>query len=236
MIESPEMLAKLERIERNSAEAVWAAVFNSTVSNSVWLHDRAFSPRRWAVGFGYLYVLYRILNEVRPTRILDLGLGQTSKMIAQYAAAHPSVEHVIIEADPEWVGFFNQGYHLPANSRIVMSEYEMREYKGESVRFYSGLAQKLSGQRFDLISIDAPPSKGMVNYGRLDVLDLMPEALSPDCVLMMDDVQRVRERNAVGEIVAKLASFALGYKDETYHGDKDFSVICSERMRFLRSL
>ena len=42
-------------------------------------------PGRWAaVGFPYLYVMYRVLNEVRPEMLLEIGTGQTTKMIWIY--------------------------------------------------------------------------------------------------------------------------------------------------------
>lgn len=74
-----EKIAKLEAI---SSENVWANIFNNTISNSPWLKDKSFSPGRWGVGYAYLYVMYRVLNEIRPRRILELGLGQSTRMIA----------------------------------------------------------------------------------------------------------------------------------------------------------
>ena len=76
---------------RHASEAVWAQIFNNTISESLWLKDKTFSPGRWAVGYPYLYVMYRVLNETRPKRILELGLGQSTRMIAQYAAAFQAV-------------------------------------------------------------------------------------------------------------------------------------------------
>ena len=104
---------------RLSAEIVWAEVFNNTIRHSEWMQHINFSPGRWAVGYPFLYVLYRVLNEARPKRILDLGLGQSSRMIAQYAAASENIEHIIVEHDPEWINFFQNDFSLSANSRIV---------------------------------------------------------------------------------------------------------------------
>ena len=94
---------------RNSAEAVWAEIFNNTVTNSEWLKDKTFSPGRWAVGYPYLYVMYRVLDVVRPKAILELGLGQSTKMIAQYSMANTDVKHYVVERDLNWVAFFSKG-------------------------------------------------------------------------------------------------------------------------------
>lgn len=45
---------------RNASEAVWAEIFNNAITGSEWLTDTAFSPGRWAVGYPYLYVMYRV--------------------------------------------------------------------------------------------------------------------------------------------------------------------------------
>ncbi len=70
-----------ETSKRYSEEAVWAEIFNNTISNSTWLNDKTFSPGRWAVGYPAIYAIYRILNEVQPRMILELGLGQSTRII-----------------------------------------------------------------------------------------------------------------------------------------------------------
>ena len=68
------------------------------------------SAGRWAVGYQYLYVMYRVLNEIHPRRILELGLGQSTRMLGQYAAAHENVSHFVVEHDPEWIDFFQRDF------------------------------------------------------------------------------------------------------------------------------
>ena len=76
-------LEKIENLEQSiqevkgiNKEILWGEIFNNTVSNSDWLTDRSFSPGRWAVGYQYLYSVYRILDIIKPQSILELGLGK----------------------------------------------------------------------------------------------------------------------------------------------------------------
>ncbi len=80
-------------------EILWAETFNNTISDSNWLKDKSFSPGRWAVGYQYLYAVYRILNAVKPKKILELGLGQSTKLLNQYAKANKDVKHTVVEHD-----------------------------------------------------------------------------------------------------------------------------------------
>ena len=232
-----ELRAISEAGKRSAAEAVWAEVFNNTIQNSIWLKNINFSPGRWAVGYQYLYALYRVLDEARPQRILDLGLGQSSRMLAQYAAAHCKVEHVIVEHDPEWISFFQNNFSLPANSHVVQLEREMVTYNdADSVRVFKDFAQKFTGRKFDLISIDAPLGADMKQYARIDVLGILPDCLLDNFVIMLDDSERPGETNTLKEMEKKLKEHGIAYRKGRYSGAKDMTVLCSENWAFFASM
>ncbi len=222
---------------RNSAEAVWAEIFNNTVTNSEWLKDKTFSPGRWAVGYPYLYVMYRVLDVVRPKAILELGLGQSTKMIAQYSMANTDVKHYVVESDLNWVAFFQKENVLPDGCKIVQMEYEMTPFKeAKEVRTYKGFSETFAGMKFNFISIDAPLGGDMKQYARVDVLKMMPECLAEDFVIMIDDCERVGEKHTVAEMEAKLQGAAIPYKLGRYSGKKDLVLITAEKMGFLTSM
>lgn len=222
---------------RHASEAVWAQIFNNTISESLWLKDKTFSPGRWAVGYPYLYVMYRVLNETRPKHILELGLGQSTRMIAQYAAAFQDVEHIVVEHDPEWVEFFCNDFPLPKNTKVVMLEREMVPYKdADAVRVFKGFKETFQGQKFDFISVDAPLGSDMPQYSRIDVLNLVPDGLTPNFVIMVDDCDRSGEINTVQEIRKKLSNSGIAQRMGRYSGAKTCSLVCPDHFGFLCSL
>lgn len=222
---------------RHASEAVWAQIFNNTISESLWLKDKTFSPGRWAVGYPYLYVMYRVLNETRPKRILELGLGQSTRMIAQYAAAFQDVEHIVVEHDPEWVEFFCNDFPLPKNTKVVMLEREMVPYKdADAVRVFKGFKETFQGQKFDFISVDAPYGADMKQYSRIDVLNLIPDGLSEKFVIMVDDTERNGETHTISEIESYLTEAQILYSRGKYSGRKDCMIVCAKQIGFLSSL
>lgn len=222
---------------RHASEAVWAQIFNNTISESLWLKDKTFSPGRWAVGYPYLYVMYRVLNETRPKRILELGLGQSTRMIAQYAAAFQDVEHIVVEHDQEWVEFFCNDFPLPKNTKIVMLEREMVPYKdAEAVRVFKGFKETFQGQKFDFISVDAPLGADMKQYSRIDILGLMPDCLSKNFVVMIDDTARSGETNTIDDMKQCLNSSQISYTIGKYSGEKSCTVLCTSTHAFLCSM
>lgn len=228
--------ADASRQFRYVQDCVWANVFNNTIEGSDWLKAKDFTPGRAAVGYSYLYVMFRVLNACGPKCILDIGLGQSSKMFAQYAAAHPDVAHVIVESDRAWADFFQRSYELSPGSQFVYLDYEMVRYKDCDVRAYRDFKKNLSGRTYDFISVDAPFSCDMKSFARLDVLDLIPECLADKFVIMVDDVERPADNAAIGEIRAALDKAGRPNIMAFYGGRKDCAVITVPEWNFLATL
>ena len=222
---------------RAAEEAVWAAIFNNTIVNSTWLKDKTFSPGRWAMGYPALYAIYRILNEIRPKRILELGLGQSTRMIGQYARAFNDVEHFVVEHDPAWIEFFKNDFVLSERSSIVQLDREMVQYKeAEQVRVFKDFKNQFDGQKFDFICIDAPLGGDMKQYARIDILGLLPGCLAKDFVIAVDDCERIGETHTIEEMEKIFKKTSILFKKGKYKGQKDFSTICSNKFEFLSTM
>lgn len=222
---------------RDISEAVWAEVYNNTIVDSPWLKDKAFSPGRWAVGYPYLYVMYRILNEVQPQNILELGLGQSTKMIGQYTSCYKGVHHQVVEHDPEWIDFFKKNYLLSKRTKLIQLNREFVPYKeAEKVRVFKDFSQTFKGQKFDFISIDAPFGGDMKEYARIDVLQMIPACLAEDFIIMIDDCERSGEKHTVVEMERVLQENQISYRKGKYSGKKDCIVIASNVLKFVCSM
>lgn len=221
----------------HALEAVWAEIFNNTIAQSHWLKDKTFSPGRWAVGYPYLYAMYRVLNNIRPKRILELGLGQSTRMIAQYAATFDDVEHIVVEHDPAWIEFFRRDFALSERTELVRLDLDMIPFRdAETVRIYKGFQERFAGQQFDFISIDAPLGGDLKQYARIDVLGLLPGCLGEDWVIMIDDCNRQTEQHTVEEMKKRLWDSGITYQQGIYQGEKCFILLAPEHLGFLTSM
>lgn len=220
---------------RSSKEAVWAHIFSDTIRDSEWLHNKSFSPGRWAIGYPVLYLLYRILDETHPTQILELGLGQSTKMIGQYAKSDSSVQHTVVEHDPEWIAFFSQNFQLSENTNIVNLPLEKTTYeKISNINSYHGFSSEFQNKKFGLICIDAP--FGSEKLSRIDVLRMLPQILAEDFMIILDDYNRIGEQNTIKEIKKVLDSHNIPYVTGVYSGDKDVIVLASTSLKFVTSM
>lgn len=215
----------------------WAFIFNNTISESEWLTKKSLSLGRWAIGYQCSYILYRVLNEVRPKHILELGLGQSTKIIGQYSDYYKEVQHTVVESDSQWIEFFMHNYPLQENTDILQCNYAMEDFQNHSgVRVFEGLEETIKDKQFDLIIIDAPFGGDMTEFSRIDILKLLPQCLNDSFVIIFDDINRLGERNSFNTILKVLEANDIAYAVGSYHGQNITGVIVSDDLKYIRSM
>lgn len=215
----------------------WLQLYNTTIQSSDWLLDKSISPGRWATGGEYLYVLYRLLNDMQPRSILELGLGQSSKLTGQWAK-HAGIPHTIVEHDAEWVEYFSHHFDkFSANTELTLLPLVEREKYGDKYFAYDGFADLVQGRRFEVISIDGPFG-GDGKASRRDVVELLPDILADDFAIMFDDCGRIGERTTVEETAGLLHSCGVPFEVGFYDGGsyKQTYIITSPHWKWLTTL
>lgn len=229
--------ANLNKTQSIAAELVWAHIFKDASHNSHWLKDKTFYPGRWAIGYPAMYVLYRVLNEAKPKSILELGLGQSTRMIAQYAKAIPNVHHTVVENNPSWIDFFSADFPLSDATKILKLDWVMKSYKEvQKVRVFDHFKETFTGNKFDLIFIDAPLGGDMKVYSRIDILSILPECLEENFIIMLDDYDRPGEKGTIKEILTCFDANKIAYKAHAYAGEKTIYLICSASLGWFASM
>lgn len=219
--------------EKLISEIYWANVFRDTIQDSDWLKNKSFSPGRWAANYIDLYVLYRVLNDVKPKNILECGLGQSSKMTIQYAK-HFNSKLNICEHNKSWIEFFTESYEN-VSQYIKSFDLENTTIKKKETLTYKDFKQKIGDEKFDLIFIDGP--YGSKHYSRPQLLELdFTKNLEKSFVILFDDYQRKGEQETVHLVEENLKSANIDYTKSLYYSDKTLCIICSKDLGYLTSL
>lgn len=221
-----------------NSELIFANVFHDTIKGSKWLPaDFAFSPGRGALGYPALYVLYRVLNEFHPKSVLEMGMGQSTKMIGMYNHKYEACRHQVVEHDPEWINFFCNHFRLPETTKVVelpiMDAPIAMSGEPQNVTMYTGFEDRFKGQKFDFVCIDGPYGFRSPEFSRIDLISIMPECLNESFVIMLDDCDRTGEMNTLRLMIGILNEHGIPHAETLYEGEKKTGMIVSENLSFL---
>lgn len=222
------------RIYNLEKELLCAQKFNNTISDSKWLLYKSLSPGGYAVDYTFFFSLYRTLDSIKPHNILEFGLGQSSKLIHQYANYYHA-NAVTIEHDQKWASFFINNTEEYYKTNIKFLDIEPTTYKGNPTEKYKNSENEFTGQKFDLIVIDGPIRLDM-EVARIDVIGLLDDNLSDDFVIMIDDYNSQSIKNTMNEVMAILKKKNISFVYGVYTGQKSHFLLTTPKNKFLTTL
>lgn len=192
-------------------------------------------PGRWAVNYSFLYILIRILTDCKPQKIIEFGLGESSKIISVFCDNYlTDSTQLIIEQDQKWITAFQDRFVLSSNSKILQLELEEKKIKNFPVYTYKGL-NEIVEEVFDLYIVDGP--FGSDRFSRYDICLLVDKLnVKNDFIIIIDDYNRQGEKDTAIDILNQLEQKGIKTFCETYSGNKSQLVITTEKFKFITSL
>lgn len=233
-IMSKSNIFRYNKLFKDVDEIRYSLVFNDTVKNSKWFKYNSLSLNNASSNYSFMYVLYRILNELRPSSILEFGMGQTTIMTSKYVNKFEK-KLVIVEQDDEWMKNFIRKIHLTEYITLKQIETEDYDFKSTVTSRYKELDKELNNQKFDLIIIDGPTgydrkTKKLYEYSRTNILDLF-DNLNDEFMIIFDDYEREGEKNTAKLMCDLLDSKNIKYNLKIFNGNKTQLVINSPKYR-----
>lgn len=183
----------------------------------------------------------KVLSFCRPNKILELGSGQTTKVLSCYARQNSSAYVLTLEQDEKWVTrlrpYVSHDYrHLP----LEPTEFSLL---GNGLRlntlWYKDISE-LRQQRFDYILVDGPdfgtPGNVHNDYSRCGLLRYMPGILAESFVIVFDDAERYGEHMTITALKQILDAHHVRYHAFSTSGTKTQDILCSPDNRYLQSV
>ena len=223
---------KADSIISQQQEIIMANKYRDTIADYEWLKYKGISPGGWAVDYAFCYTLARTLNAMHPEKILECGLGQSSRIIHQYAAFY-GIPAVTCEHDKKWIDFLMKEIGNNYSINIQKVQLEEREYKGQKTLTYKGI-NEIFNNMFDLILIDGP--FGSAHYSRSQAIDLCRNHLKERFCIIIDDTERPGEQETIEEIKEYLLQNNIPFETAEYSSIKSHTIICSKDLKFLTTL
>jgi hypothetical protein len=232
---------KYDGLKRLVQENYWANIYNNTIQGNKWITNIGISPGRWAVGYPVLYLVFRILNEVRPNFVLECGLGELTKMIQAYKNLHNNNAYCLtVEHDYEWIEFKKSQFLDTKLIEIIKCELEdINVIENNKSLVYKDLLEKLDKIdkeiQFNLIIIDGP--KGSNRYSRFDIVKLIEAGkIHKDFIIILDDYERIGEKDTCEILLKRLEEMQINYQLGVYRGEKDSLIITSNSLSFYTTI
>ncbi|MDB5280346.1 MAG: hypothetical protein JWR61_5301 [Ferruginibacter sp.] len=230
-----ELKKQNDQLLLQTEELQWANIFHDTIKNKPWLNNIAISPGRWAVNYSFLYVLVKVLSDYKPIRIIEFGLGESSKIVSSFLNFElMESSHLIIEQNAQWMIEFEDKFILSPSSKIIHLPLTKEIIKNCPVNVYQGFKEKVTGI-YDLYLIDGP--LGSTNFSRYDICHIADRLTKNDeFIIIMDDYNRSGEKDTAQDLLENLASKGIKTYINTYVGIKSQLVIATEKYRFAISM
>ena len=199
------------------------------------MKNLAISPGRWAGNYSFLYVLVRILSDYKPKKIIEFGLGESSKIVSSFLNNElQNSTHLIIEQDENWIEAFKSRFNLSKNSELLPLPLEVKMVNGFPVRSYHSIEKKVNGI-FDLYIVDGPLYS--LNFSRYDICLLAERfILNDEFIIIIDDYNREGEKQTITDLINQLTVKGIETHTGIYGGNKSQIVIATEKYRFATSM
>lgn len=224
-----------ENQKKQNNELIWANIFHDTIKDRDWLKNLSISPGRWAADYSFLYVLVRILSDYKPKKIIEFGLGETSKIISSFLDNElKDSKYTILEQDENWIEVFKNRFDLSKKVELLHLPLYKKEVKGCIVNSYKDIEEKID-EAFDLYIIDGP--FGSQNYSRYDICTITERLRKEDeFIILIDDYNRNGEKDTATELMKQLSINGCEIHNSVYSGTKDQIIIATNKYRFITSI
>lgn len=223
----------LSSSKKQFEELLSAEIFNNLIQKHNWLNCKNFIPIKGAATYSFLLILLIILEKIKPQNILEFGLGQTSKITTSYISNFQNNAKLkIIDHDNDWIEKFSPELEINKNIKIIQRNICLENINSTMNEKYENLKNIVDHEKFDLIIIDGPIA-GENCYPRTNILDLIPQNLADNFIIILDDAERAGEQNTASLIFEKLKEFKIEYEIGYKIATKTQLIITSPRYKFI---
>lgn len=175
------------------------------------------------------------MNDAKPKKILEFGLGESSKFVSAYIENEIiEAKHTIIEQSQEWSNAFQTRFKLSNSSKITICPLVKKNINGFEVNCYEGLDQTISGT-FDLYIIDGP--FGSHHFSRYDIVT-MADRLSQnqEFIIVLDDFDRIGEQETASELIQLFKEKQIKVHTRVFTGVKKVWLLTTSDYHYLTSI
>ncbi|MFW9923155.1 MAG: hypothetical protein ACFFDW_07725 [Candidatus Thorarchaeota archaeon] len=189
----------------------------------------------YAANGSFLYYLLQIYDQFKPQRILELGSGETTKLLCRYVSENDKASSVVLEDNSDW---YHSHKELFNNDRVSYKYCPLAEVKIKDISvnwFDYSFSDCKQENKFDLVIIDGP--KGTNNYSRAGLLYYLLEILNTDnFIILFDDSSRKGEIETIELAKMIFLNENIDFDVLEFYGSKKQTCLCSKKYSTLKQM
>jgi predicted O-methyltransferase YrrM len=145
-----------------------------------------------AANASLLYLLFRLAGDFPALNVLELGAGQSTRLLAALHAAGRLRSVLTLEHDAQWA----DSVGAAVGHEVRHSPLRPATIDGIATEAYSAMLER----RYDCVVVDGPPGGG--RHSRWGVLEVLAHHLEPEFIVVFDDADRRGEWDTIDRFLA----------------------------------
>lgn len=214
-------------------EIEWAHIYHDSIRDNEELQKLSLKIGRWAGNYSFFFVVHRILKDFQPQKIVEFGLGESSKFISTYNRSIGNKhEHIVVEQDDKWAAIFNNSF---PNENISIRHHPLQKktVKEHGYNGYKNVDNIPTDADFYLI--DGP--FGSPHYSRYDILYVLKKIkLDHEFIFVLDDYNRKGEQDTAKAILQMFKEKGKEVFFTQFEGGKSQFVLVTEKYKYVLSV
>ena len=204
-------------------ELAFADVLQQMRSAYSWLPEPLYTVGG-AASHGLIYVLTRALIEHQFQRVLELGVGETTKVLSAYSRERQA-RILSLEDNEAWASELRErcgsALHRIEHAPLTpapggASWYDPRVWEA-----------KVPTGGFDLILVDGPI--GTQQLSRVGIVDFFSTIAAPEWLVIWDDLDRLPDLQSFVAFTNKLRAAKVNFRLAFCSGTKVVGLACTPR-------
>jgi methyltransferase family protein len=150
----------------------------------------------WAINPFFGEEIVSTLMDERPKLVVECGSGSSTVVIAACLQQLGQGRLIALEHDGRFARRTESlltSHGLNEVVRVIEAPLEKRVIDSHVFEWYSDLLGQQTGEKIGVLVVDGPPGD-TVRLARYPAVPLLKKALSPNCVILLDDANRPDEQ------------------------------------------
>lgn len=207
-------------------EFIYQSKFRKLLKRKNW-DSLKIKPGGFAANYSLLYFLTKLLEDKKPNKTLELGSGETTKLLFRYVKENIASDTIVLEDNIEWYNDIKENFIAERFSYLCKPLKEV-EVNDRICNWFSYDFSNLNQQekKFNLVLIDGP--RGTRRFSRLGIAKYLPDILDQtNFVVIFDDSSRKGEEDTIRIVLDKFDAIGLDYTKFDLYGSKKQTCIAS---------